>query len=103
MRTDRDVIRSEALGCWLVAVGRGAEQRIRIARDAEGRDLFPTELELAEAARVGERAARAGEQAARDALAVESRAREAIEVELRRMRAEQASPRRAARKSPKPR
>lgn len=53
-RTHGDRVRSEALGCWLRAVGEGASLRVRLAIDAAGDELFPTEAEardVAEAAR----------------------------------------------------
>ncbi|MBI2389291.1 MAG: Uma2 family endonuclease [Deltaproteobacteria bacterium] len=54
-RTHGDRVRSEALGCWLRAVGEGASLRVRLALDAAGDELVPTEAEArdaAEAARV---------------------------------------------------
>jgi hypothetical protein len=76
-RTDRDTVRAERLGCWLTAVGRGKEQRIRVSLDARGEDLYPTEAE--------------SERAARDALAEATRARDALELEVKRLRAELAT------------
>lgn len=80
LRTHRDTIRSEQLNCWLSVVGHGSEQRIRIARDVNGRDLYPTDAEA--------------EKSARDALRVETTAREALEAEVKRLRAELADGRR---------
>ncbi len=74
LRTDRDTIRCEQLGCWLTAIGRGNELRARIARDARGKDLYPTDAEA--------------EKAARDALNVEKAARVSLEAEVKRLRAE---------------
>ncbi len=69
-RTDREMIRSDKLGCWLTVVGRGTEQRIRVARDANGQDLYPTDAEA------------------------EKATREALEAEVKQLRAELASERR---------
>ena len=73
VRTNHETIRSEQLGCWLTVVGRGSEQRIRIARDANGRDLYPTDVEDA--------------KDARDALRAETAARATLEAEVKRLRA----------------
>jgi len=87
LRTDRETIRSEQLRCWLTVVGRGGEQRIRIARAANGRDLYPTDAEAAEAARNAEETALAGEREARAALRAETAARSALEAKLKRLEA----------------
>ncbi|MDI1445537.1 Uma2 family endonuclease [Polyangium sp. 6x1] len=100
--TNADRIRSEVLGCVLRAVGGGDAMRLRLAVDAEGEELFPTEAEAAEganrkaeiAARKAEEAereaeeARKAELAARETLDAERVARRNLELELARMRAE---------------
>jgi len=80
-RTDRDTIRCEQLGCWLTVVGYGGEQRLRVARDANGRDLYPTADEA-------EATAREAEATAREALRVSATERDALEAEVKRLRAE---------------
>ena len=66
--TDAVTIRSEVFGAWLTAVGTGPATRIRIALDAEGRTLFPTDDERARAeaerARAEAERARAAEEEA---------------------------------------
>jgi Uma2 family endonuclease len=57
--TNEATIRSEVFGAWLTAVGTGDATRLRIALDAEGRSLFPTDGERASA----EAAARAEAEA----------------------------------------
>ncbi|MBX3228360.1 MAG: Uma2 family endonuclease [Labilithrix sp.] len=81
LRTDAASVRSTQLGCWLTVVGKGDERRLRVARDAAGRDLYPTAAEVAAAARDAE-------NAARDALRRETATRESLEVEVERLRAE---------------
>ncbi len=44
-RSNGDRVRSEKLGCWLRAVGVGAELRVRLATGAGGEELVPTEAE----------------------------------------------------------
>ncbi|MDC3962691.1 Uma2 family endonuclease [Polyangium jinanense] len=90
--TNADRVRSEVLGCMLRAVGGGDAMRLRLAVDAEGEALFPTEAE--EAARKAQdaehkaQAAREAEIAARETLEAERVARRNLELELARMRAE---------------
>ncbi|WP_136971133.1 Uma2 family endonuclease [Polyangium sorediatum] len=97
--TNADRVWSEVLGCMLRAVGGGDAMRLRLAVDAEGEELFPTEAEAAqeakrkaeEAARNAERKAeeaREAELAARETLDAERVARRNLELELARMRAE---------------
>jgi len=83
-RTQADRARSKVLGAWLRATGRGTKLRIRLATDARGEVLFPTE---ADAERAEKEAARASEQA-------ERARRERAENEVRRLRAELESARR---------
>lgn len=66
LRSDRPTIRSEQLGCWLTLTGEGGERRIRVARDANGRDLYPTDEE---------------------ALRVATAERDALEAEVKDLRA----------------
>ncbi|HKY39017.1 MAG TPA: Uma2 family endonuclease [Polyangiaceae bacterium] len=56
--TDADRIRSEALGCWLCAVGRGQEQRLRIASLSASTVLYPTAEEAERQAKEAERQAK---------------------------------------------
>ena len=100
--TNADTIRSEVFGAWLTVVGTGPATRIRIALDAEGRTLFPTDDERtraeAERASAAEERARAEAERARAeaerARAAEERARaeaeraRAAEEEAARLRAE---------------
>jgi Uma2 family endonuclease len=77
-RTDDARVWSEALGCWLVAVGDGQELRVRLATGPDGLTIVPTAEEA-------ERAAKEAAVAARDhALA---RIAE-LEAENRRLRGE---------------
>ncbi|MEJ7729263.1 MAG: Uma2 family endonuclease [Polyangiaceae bacterium] len=70
-RSDGDRVRSEALGCWLRAVGAAAELRVRLATGASGDELVHTEAEAERAAeeaerrREGSRARRQGSRARR--------------------------------------
>jgi hypothetical protein len=64
--TQRDRVRSKALGCWLRAVGEGRDLRVRLATGARGDELVPTAEEAERAAREKERAAREQERAARE-------------------------------------
>ncbi len=75
--------RSEELGAWLVLTNEG--MRLRLADDAEGTRLWPTEAEVAWAA---EEAARAAEETARAELETERAAKEAALAEIERLRAE---------------
>jgi len=61
-RSDADRVRSVQLGCFLRVVGKGAEQRVRIATGSKGEVLYPTMEEIAEA----ERAARELERAEKE-------------------------------------
>jgi hypothetical protein len=93
--TDEATIRVETLGAWLTAVGHGPFTRLRLALDADGRALVPTDAELAraEAQRAKAEAERAKAEAER-AKAEAERAKAATEralaaeEELDRLRAE---------------
>lgn len=105
LRTDAATVRSTELGCWLCEVGEGGDRRLRVAHDAAGRDLYPTEAELEAAAREAEAAAleaeavaREAEAAAREALRVETAARRKLEAEVERLRAELADAKRKPRR-----
>ncbi len=56
--TNRDRVRSKALGLWLRAVGDGRSTRIRIATGPRGDDLVPTAEEAERLAKEAERAAK---------------------------------------------
>jgi hypothetical protein len=82
--TNDDRVRSEVLGCYVVAVGEGLDCRLRLGLDPDGSVLFPTE---AEALRAEADAARTEADAARtEADAARTKA-EAAEAELDRLRA----------------
>ncbi|MCK6586355.1 MAG: hypothetical protein L6Q76_02110 [Polyangiaceae bacterium] len=73
------------LGLWWVVVpGVGYPAALRLARDAEGRDLVLTPQESAERAREAETRAREAETRAREA---ETRAREAAEQKVAELEA----------------
>ncbi len=55
-RADR--VRSKVLGCWLRAVGKGRDTRVRIAEGPRGEELVPTAEEAERAAKEAERAAK---------------------------------------------
>ena len=84
-RSDGDRVRSEALGCWLRAVGSESELRVRLATGANGDALVPTEAEAERAAKEAEREAKETE---REAKETERAAREAAEAEVARLRAD---------------
>lgn len=48
-RTHGDRVWSQALGCFLRAVGEGASRRVRLGLGPNGDELFPTAVEAAEA------------------------------------------------------
>ncbi|MBI2391167.1 MAG: Uma2 family endonuclease [Deltaproteobacteria bacterium] len=85
-RTHGDRVRSEALGCWLRAVGEGASRRVRLAIDEHGDVLFPTEAEALEADRAAAETARASAEQARAAAEAENARLRAEIEELRRRR-----------------
>lgn len=98
-RSSEDRVWCRELGCWLRAVGEGPRLRLRIATDARGDVLLPTEAELARAelviaeAQLGaERASRQhAEEVAREEAAraqSEAEARAAVEGEVANLRAE---------------
>jgi Putative restriction endonuclease len=70
-----DRVRSRSLGCWLRAIGRGDDVRVRLGTGPEGELLFPTEQEEREQER-------ARFEAERDAE------RGRLEAEIARLRAE---------------
>ena len=85
LRTNADRVRSKVLGAWLRVVGDGSALRVRLATDARGDLLLPTEAEAERAAKEAERAAKEAERAAREA---ERAGREAAEAEVAKLRAE---------------
>lgn len=100
--TNVDRIKSRTLGCWLRAVGKGKDLRVRIATGAAGEALFPTEAERAEReaserARIEAERARIEADHARieadhartlAALEAERAARAEVEQELAKLRAQ---------------
>jgi hypothetical protein len=84
--TNRDRVRSKALGCWLRAVGEAADLRLRIAEGKEGEKLVPTAEEREEAERAAKEAERAAKEAAlREKEAVLARLEE-LEREVARLK-----------------
>ncbi len=86
--TNGDRVRSRVLGCFLRAVGDGAEVRLRLGTGPTGETLFPTDEEAreqAEAERDEERAAREQVEAEREQAKAErdeeQAAREQAEAE----------------------
>jgi hypothetical protein len=83
-RSDGDRVHSEKLGCWLRAVGAGAELRVRLATGANGEELVPTEAEAERAQKESERAQKEAERLAKEAAQAEvSRLRAALERQRR--------------------
>lgn len=87
--------RSAELGAWLVAHRQGPVARLRLARDAEGKDLVPTTTEAREAEAEAREAAERDRDAQTEARGAAERdrdaqieAREAAERELAAARAE---------------
>jgi Putative restriction endonuclease len=68
-------VRSEELGVWLVVQGEGPSARLRLARDAAGADLVPTESEARQAAEQARGAAEQARLAAEQAQGAAERAR----------------------------
>lgn len=72
-RSKADRLFSPFLGVWFRAIGDGGDLRVRVALDAQGDELFPTEAEAAleaeRAARQAEHAAKQAERAARESAA----------------------------------
>ena len=58
LATNADRVASKSLGCHLVAVGVGEQQRLRLGVGKHGDELFPTEEEHERAEKERERAAR---------------------------------------------
>ncbi|HLM71398.1 MAG TPA: Uma2 family endonuclease, partial [Polyangiaceae bacterium] len=81
---ERYLCRSLAL-YWVVVPARGFPAALRLARDAEGRDLVLTPEEAADRAREAEVRAREAEVRAREAA---DRAREAAEQRVAELEAE---------------
>jgi len=79
--SNADRISSHVLGCFLRAVGKGTDLRIRLATGRSGVDLFPTEEEAERAAKEEERAAKEA------ALAAKEEERAAKETALARVAA----------------
>jgi len=84
--TDRDRVRSKALGCYLRSVGEGTARRLRIATGPRGDVLYPSIEETAAAAEEAR-------IAAEEARAAAGEARAAAEAEVARLRAELAKKR----------
>ena len=92
---------SKELDCWLVVTGHGEKRRLRLARDAKGKDLVPTTEELRAAAdqRANTEAQRAntemqranseahGREAAERRADIEARAREQAERQVAELKA----------------
>jgi multidrug resistance efflux pump len=99
--TNDATVRSEVLGAWLASVGTGDATRLRVALDAHGRTLFPTDAErataeakraTAEAKRATAEAKRATAEAERataeaERAETEAAARAEAEAEVARLRA----------------
>jgi hypothetical protein len=90
--TNDDRVRSQALDCWLRAVGQGSSCRVRLASDPRGEVLIARPLEVERAAKEAERAAKEAERAAKEieraAKEAERARREAAEAELAALRQE---------------
>lgn len=86
--TNADRVRSRVLGCWLRALGEGADVRVRVASGHDGETLFPTDAERAEAERVARESAEAEKERAEAVALAERAARERAEAEIERLRAE---------------
>ncbi len=82
--TNADRVKSNALGCFLRAVGVGSSTRLRVAQGPRGDELFPTTVERLSAE------ARARQEAER--IALEERAqRERADAEIATLRKKLAS------------
>jgi hypothetical protein len=88
--TNDATVRSEVLGAWLASVGTGDATRLRVALDAHGRTLFPTDAEraAAEAKRATAEAKRATAEAKRAAAEAERATAEAERATAEAERAE---------------
>jgi Uma2 family endonuclease len=94
-----DRVASRALGCWLVAVGRGQKVRVRLGTGPKGDKLVPTDAEArTEAERDRKQAERDRKQAERERKQAErdhARERAVQGAEIARLRAELARAQRA--------
>jgi Uma2 family endonuclease len=79
--TNADRVHSEALGCFVRAVGETVDLRLRIGTGPKGDELFPTDAELAKAERVRATTARLRGK-------LERAARLEAEAEVAKLRAE---------------
>jgi Uma2 family endonuclease len=89
--TNGDRVRSRVLDCWLVAIGRGDEMRVRLGTGPDGDVLFPTDDEAracAEAERAHAEAERERAEAKRERAEAE---RAHAEAERDKERSERAS------------
>jgi Uma2 family endonuclease len=98
--TDADRVKSQVLGCHLLAVGEGSSVRVRIGSGINGEELFPTDVEALQikeraiqedlatlqAQRQALQAQREALQAKDEALQEERAARAALEAELALLR-----------------
>ncbi len=87
-RSDADRVRSVQLGCFLRVVGKGAEQRVRIATGPKGEVLYPTMEEIAEAERAEKERERAEKERERAEKEHERAEKERERAEKERDRAE---------------
>ena len=97
-RSDADRVRSAQLGCFLRVVGKGAEQRVRIATGPKGEVLYPTMEEIADAERAEKERERAEKERERAEKERERAAR--VELEARVAELEAAAKARSRRKRP---
>ncbi len=86
-RSDADRVRSVQLGCFLRVVGKGAEQRVRIATGSKGEVLYPTMEEIAEAERAARELERAEKERERAEKERERAARVALEARVAELEA----------------
>jgi Uma2 family endonuclease len=73
-------------GFWVTLVDESERPVLRLARDAEGRDLYPTLLEAERAAKEAERAAKEAERAAKEAEQAAQRRIQELEAEVEKLR-----------------
>ena len=99
--TNEDRVKSKVLGCYLRAVGRGSELRLRPATGPTGDTLWPTQGELERAEKERERAEKEHERAEKERERAEKEreqaARVSAEAELAKLRAELAKLKEASR------
>jgi Uma2 family endonuclease len=86
--TNGDRVRSRVLGCWLVAVGRGDDVRVRLGTGPDGDVLFPTDHEARERAEAERQRAEAERDKERAERARAEAERDNERAELARLRAE---------------